>query len=540
MKQITETTPEKLRGGFYTAPHIVDFCLDRVQDLAGGCPSRWLEPAAGDGAFIKGIARRGLQKGKANLYIEAVEVDSGEAIKAATVLQDNRLPGRVSPQCFFEWATLCGSEFDAVVGNPPFVRFQFIGARERSIAERLVNAIGISLRGVSNLWLAFALISLSRLRPGGAFSLVLPSESLATVSAAQFREFLVRNFADIHVDLFPRNTFPHLLQDVLVISGRRTLRLAEMRTIRFCEHRSSTVTTWRHAVEASQPSWMKYLLGTEEHDAFVHASSLAGVQALGGVARMEVSIVTGANSFFTIDDLTVGRYELQPWAMPLLARTSDSPGLIYTCMDHRRACESGSRAWILDFAASKPTPNGHGGVSHYLKLGEDLGLHRRYKCRIRNPWYRVPSIRSGTLMMTKRAHRCHRLIINAARAYTTDTIYRGEMRAGFSGRENDLVAVFQNTLTALSAELEGRTYGGGVLELVPSEISRLRVPMVPTGRLLGECDDLSRRVGGQQDGSFAVMQRVDRFLCGAVPGYRECLPMLRSGLERLQQRRKLG
>jgi hypothetical protein len=32
-----------------------------------------------------------------------------------------------------------------------------------------------------------------------------------------------------------------------------------------------------------------------------------------------------------------------------------------------------------------------------------------------------------------------------------------------------------NSLTALTAELEGRHYGGGVLELVPSEIEKLAV-----------------------------------------------------------------
>ena len=35
-----------------------------------------------------------------------------------------------------------------------------------------------------------------------------------------------------------------------------------------------------------------------------------------------------------------------------------------------------------------------------------------------------------------------------------------------------------NSLTFLYAELLGRHYGGGVLELVPSEIARLRVPLV--------------------------------------------------------------
>jgi hypothetical protein len=40
-----------------------------------------------------------------------------------------------------------------------------------------------------------------------------------------------------------------------------------------------------------------------------------------------------------------------------------------------------------------------------------------------------------------------------------------------------LVGCFINPITALSAELEGRHYGGGVLELIPSEIEKLLVPL---------------------------------------------------------------
>ncbi|HHQ4701465.1 TPA: hypothetical protein ACSP2Q_004183, partial [Aeromonas veronii] len=35
-----------------------------------------------------------------------------------------------------------------------------------------------------------------------------------------------------------------------------------------------------------------------------------------------------------------------------------------------------------------------------------------------------------------------------------------------------------NPLTVITAELEGRFYGGGVLELVPSEIEKLYIPIV--------------------------------------------------------------
>lgn len=75
--------------------------------------------------------------------------------------------------------------------------------------------------------------------------------------------------------------------------------------------------------------------------------------------------------------------------------------------------------------------------------------------------------------MLKRAHDAPRLIRNKLGAYTTDTAYRISTVKIPADR---LVYCFMNPLTALSAELEGRHYGGGVLELVPSEIERMLVP----------------------------------------------------------------
>jgi hypothetical protein len=107
-------------------------------------------------------------------------------------------------------------------------------------------------------------------------------------------------------------------------------------------------------------------------------------------------------------------------------------------------------------------------------------LHRRYKCRIRSPWYSVPSVYVAPVAMLKRAHHVPRLILNTANAYTTDTAYRIVPHP--SVKAADLVYSFLNSLTALSAELEGRHYGGGVLELVPSEIERLLLPVTSSDR----------------------------------------------------------
>jgi hypothetical protein len=77
--------------------------------------------------------------------------------------------------------------------------------------------------------------------------------------------------------------------------------------------------------------------------------------------------------------------------------------------------------------------------------------------------------------MLKRANHFPRLILNNANAYTTDTAYRIKP----IGIDPELlVLAFANSLTCLTAEIEGRHYGGGVLELVPTEIEKLLVPVI--------------------------------------------------------------
>ena len=198
------------------------------------------------------------------------------------------------------------------------------------------------------------------------------------------------------------------------------------------------------------------------------------------------------------------------------------------------------KVWILDFSAQLPDPIEYSRPRAYLRLGQRDGLPDRYKCRMRKPWYRVPDVRSGRLMLSKRAHQSHRLILNDARAHTTDTIYRGEMKRPFGKWRRALVAGFHNLLTILSSETEGRTYGGGVLEMVPSEIARLLVPLVDMQSSLALLDATCRRAGGQLDATDTLIHATDRILCRLVPGYSSLLPDLTAVRRKLRQRRLVG
>lgn len=541
MKLIGEIDAQKLRGGFYTPDPVVDDCLQRVTTLLNGARDvSILEPAAGDGAFVRGLAR--LQSGNRLRQgeVTCVEVVEAEAEACRAALAEASLHGEVITDSFFRWMRAKPRTFNAVVGNPPFIRFQFVPEEDRALAEWLLNTRGHDLHGVANYWIPFVLLSLDLLPPGGVFSIVLPSELLSTVSAGQVRAELIRRFSSLRVDLYPRKTFPNILQDVLVLSGVREVGEATARMVQFSEHTATGVRDWKHEIRSSPESWTKFLLTSVEWEAFAVARQFPQFRPLKEIATLSVAIVTGANDYFTLDDATVRQHGLKPWARPLLARTADSPGIIFRPEDHATALQAGKKCWLLDFAANRPDPMLDARPAEYLRGGSEQGLHKRYKTSIREPWYRVPHIQRGAVMMAKRSHQHHRLILNEAGVFTTDTIYRGEMTAAYRGRERDLVATFHNSVTMLSAEIEGRTYGGGVLELVPSEIGRLRVPMVDGGNVINQLDRVSRQTGGQRDADDNVIDATDKVLSKLVPGFSDALKTIRTARERLRDRRFYG
>lgn len=539
MKLIDEIDSQKLRGGFYTPDAVVDACLERVSLLLNGNPEvRVLEPSAGDGAFVRGLARtRGLARRSHMTCIESLD-EEAQACRAE--LERTRVAGEVITDSFFHWLRGERGPFNVIVGNPPFIRYQFVPNDDRGLAEWLLAARGHDLHGVSNYWIPFVLLSLDLLRPGGVFSLVLPSELLATVSGGQVRAELIRRFDSLRVDLYPRSTFPTILQDVLILSGVRDETTANARTVTFAEHAQGSQREWQHKVVASSDSWTRYLLTANEWEAFQAARRLPEFQQLRQVATLSVAIVTGANDYFTVDDRTLTKYRLMEWARPLLARTADSPGIIFTGRDLAAAREGGKKCWLLDFSAGRPEPASCQPAASYLQKGERASLHKRYKCRIRSPWYRVPHVQQGAIMMAKRSHQHHRLILNEAGVFTTDTIYRGDMASAYQYRERDLVAAFHNSVTMLSAEVEGRTYGGGVLELVPSEIGRLTVPMIDTRNSIWKVDGISRHTGGQRDPDDRVIEATDALLCERIPGFRELQQIVRDARIRLRDRRFFG
>ena len=114
------------------------------------------------------------------------------------------------------------------------------------------------------------------------------------------------------------------------------------------------------------------------------------------------------------------------------------------------------------------------GLTKYLKLGEKLGINNGYKTSIRNHWYIIPSLRTSELLFLRRNNLYPKLVLNKVKAYTTDTMHRVNLKNDYNLEA--ITAGFYNSLSFALAEIHGRSYGGGVLELMPSESGKILIP----------------------------------------------------------------
>ncbi len=118
--------------------------------------------------------------------------------------------------------------------------------------------------------------------------------------------------------------------------------------------------------------------------------------------------------------------------------------------------------------------NGSLGARDYIAWGEEAEINKGYKCRIREEWQIVPSQRISDALFIRRNNKYPKLIINEAKAYTTDTMHRVTVKE--NAEIKALTASYYNSLSFAFSEICGRSHGGGVLELMPNEVERILLP----------------------------------------------------------------
>jgi len=498
----------KAFGAFYTDAVVAEFL---VRWALRGSADTVVDPSFGGGVFLEAAAARLYELGGNEGQVYGVELDeevharvSGEltGISPENLIQSDFFtvePGNLPPLA-------------AVVGNPPFIRYQSFNGE---LALSKAKAQGVTLTKLSSSWVAFVVYSAAFLKPGGRLGMVIPAELAHAAYARPVLEHLTQTFGCVTLLTFKERLFPDISQDTLLLLAEdkngvpnglfwRDLDKGEMLAQPVDKVLQSATELSYPALASGQEKLIAQLLPPEARALYRNLLEHPEVSSLGTLADVGIGYVTGANSFFHLSPERATELGLSSEHLKrAVFRSAALSGLAFTETDWK-ASETKNAGYLLQLMDDVLDAE----LRSYLEQGEAAGVSQAYKCRVRTPWYRVPHVYTPDALLTYMSGLRPQLVANDAGAAAPNTLHVVRFRPDAKIPAKTLAAFWQTSLTSLSVELEGHALGGGMLKLEPSEARRVLIA-TPEGQfraLEAELDTLLRK--GKIDEAQTLADRV--------------------------------
>ena len=231
------------------------------------------------------------------------------------------------------------TQFDCVVGNPPFIRYQYLPEESQHKAEAIFKMLHLPFTKHTNAWVPFVLASVAMLRPGGRLGMILPAEIIHVMHPQSLRTYLGEVCSRLLVVDPEEIWFDGTLQGAVILFAEKKAHPSD-----HCEGVGIVKVSGRSFVSEDparlfndtaringktvEGKWTRALLTPTERHLFDSISENHQVHRFTDIAKVDVGIVTGANKFFLVDDDTVTRYGLSRFAHPMFGRSEHCPGFL--------------------------------------------------------------------------------------------------------------------------------------------------------------------------------------------------------------------
>ncbi|HEY4177966.1 MAG TPA: hypothetical protein VGM90_14060 [Kofleriaceae bacterium] len=422
-----------------------------VSALPHAADETWLEPCVGGGVFLEALRKQGVLGAR----VTAVDLDP----KTASL----RLKNLHSSTDFIDWTSTCAKRFDNVVGNPPYVTLERLSSRLRNAAYAVqVPGLGSVPRG-ANYWLAFLYASVTLLKRGGALGFVLPAAYEYADYAAQWRDWLRRNFRE-SVTLRSQERVFAQVQDgsvVLIAKGfqmqgglHRRIRCADAAGVPALIANSHLEGNPRRAVKLAA----KY-----------------AVLPWSDVFELRLGAVTGDNSRFILRETQRKEWNLPRAAcLPVVTRARHVRNADISLSSWSELRDADEPVWMFRPSAGQLRLKG---VAAYLEFIDIK--NKNFKVTAREKWHEVdlPHVPQG--FVTGMAIHGPWISLNRMRGlYATNTLYtvRFERARTLEQRARDALGLLTSFVRNQVDEV-ARLYPDGLLKLEPRDLRALVVPI---------------------------------------------------------------
>lgn len=518
-----ERAGRKALGAFYTPPELVRAVLSKLK----GPFARILEPSCGDGAFAIPAARR---FGSAS--IDACDID-GAAVDAMMRKTRSRRISARRADFLLQWRSF-RKGYDLILGNPPYVRHRMLSPAQKEACASVYKAAGLKPDGLCNAWDAFFIASALLLRKGGIMALILPDTFLKSAHAARVRGFASSAFRSVTLARFQSPAFSGACQNTVAFIARRgagdgRVRLLDLPSFEALEKADLSSIPFRYAAGGCLPDPGGSLLGLLRCD--------PRAQELGSMCRIKQGLVTGCDRFFCLTRKQAEAAGICGACRPILCSGAAALGAILSISDLDAAEEAGIPNLLFRPESADPADL-PANWRAWIEWGEGEGCAEHFKCRIRDPWWLVPSPGVPPLFIPTASWSHFRMIRNACGATSTSCMLQCSVPAGVDPAAYAVMAF--NSLTLASAEASCMAFSGGLLGVNPGPASRVLAPCIGVDQLASLAPllpslDAMERAGRALD----LLAEFDELILGRLAGFAPAeIIRMRELFHELRQKRR--
>jgi len=463
---MTTITDKKNNGIYYTPSELANFAAKLGIAKVN---SSILDPCYGDGALLLAAHKRLRQVGSISPARQIFGYDIAPPGKNLPRNKQNPLfhKGKLRKGTFFSAIKERRNKFDVILMNPPFVRHQLISSVKQKRLRNIVNSSSV-LPGTSDLWVYFIIHSLKFIRKGGNLVAILPWSFLYADFAKCVRELLFEKFGTLHVAVLGKRMFERAEERILVVVGGNFGSSSTEVGVHYSFNVPKEEISWTTAQKKTWlgSPWLS-LLNSDIQKVLSDLAKNLGFDSLGRFAKTRIGTVTGANNFFILERKAAKRIQLPRKILkPIITHTRDLHKLTIDASDDI------THVIVLipeDFELPQS-------LKRYIKMGKKKGLHKRYHTEKRLKWYSIPNQKPPDGFLHYMTKEVPFLVLNSNGLLSTNTVHQVEFLDEVDENTKKWIQFSMLTsISQVSAELVGRTYGGGVLKIEPTAAGKIMV-----------------------------------------------------------------
>ena len=369
--------------------------------------------------------------------------------------------------------------YDLILGNPPYIRYQYLEEKQRSEMAEILTSHGMKANKLINTWVGFMVACVHMLSDNGKIAFVIPAEILQVAYAEDLRLFLSNKLSKITLLTFEELVFPGIEQEVVVFIGEKGdsekgIKIVELNNLEDLENLNIYENGFQKLNHVHE-KWTKYFTTIQENQLISDLKRDNRFQTLSETGIINVGITTGNNKYFSVNKKIVEKYDLTDVVRPLIGRSSHAHSVYFKEEDWKENVDQGKSAYLIDFPDTLLEKYSRG-QKDYIEFGEKNGENTGYKCKIREKWYQIPSVWVPDAFFLRRNNLYPKFVLNCCAAVSTDTMHRIKFKEGIEPER--IILSYYNSISFAFTEICGRSYGGGVLEILPGEVGKVLVPVL--------------------------------------------------------------